>query len=65
MWNNNTWIPAHKDDRLEHTSALLKHYRNMMIEADFDDDPSYPYWKQQYEEMKEKVAKGIELTPKF
>jgi hypothetical protein len=53
------------DPRLDYIPHLLTLYRNMMIDADFNDDPSYPMWKQQYERIEALHKQGVEFEPKF
>jgi predicted urease superfamily metal-dependent hydrolase len=57
--------PISQDPRLTDVQQLVRHYRNMMIEADFNDDPSYPHWKLEYERVKLLHDNGVYYEPNF
>jgi hypothetical protein len=57
--------PIHEDPRLEPVSPLVRHYRNLMIEADFNDEPTYATYKGLYEHYLALEKSGMMYEPKF
>jgi hypothetical protein len=57
--------PMHEDDRLEDLTKLVSFYRNLFIEADFNDDPLASMYEKEYERVKALLAEGKHYEPKF
>ena len=57
--------PITEDDRLVYLPHLVGHYRNLMIEADFNGESTYEGYKQLYEHYNALVSAGHLYEPTF
>ena len=58
--------PVCDDDRLECLHKLVPYYRNLWVDADFEDRHiEAMYFKAQYELYKERLDAGLAYEPKF
>jgi hypothetical protein len=57
--------PIHKDPRLTDVSGLVRHYRNLWMEADFNDEPMAKEYERRYRHYQQLEKSGVYYEPLF
>lgn len=58
--------PIHQDPRLECVTRLVRHYRNLWLEADFEGDAeNAKRFEQQYRHYQQLDKSGVYYEPMF
>lgn len=67
QWRERPDRPMHEDPRLEPIAKLVPYYRNLWIDADFNDEPQTTIdgYKRLYEHYQDLALKGVHYVPKF
>jgi hypothetical protein len=67
QWRERPDRPMHEDERLEPIARLVPYYRNLWVEADFDDEPQEVVegYKRLYEHYSKLLKEGKHYEPKF
>ena len=58
-------IPITEDKRLDYLPHLVRRYTQLVIDADFDDDPKLKHYEQMLKYYKYLINEGHIYEPKF